>query len=161
MRPVLRKIIGIGIRQRLRIDAQERIMCKEQGSAIRLAQRQCDTGICIAIGNTAIFCPAIVVNYFGNRMRWRRSRHHIGDQAFIPSTYLVVHIPGKVGAPMPVQYIFIVLAKPTPFNGLPQCIDIIAQSGFIGIGQVEILPCRIIRPSGKKFPPGRRHHLLH
>ena len=35
--PVLRKIIGIGVRQRLRIDAHERIVRKKQRSAIGFA----------------------------------------------------------------------------------------------------------------------------
>ncbi|MNL28478.1 hypothetical protein D3C87_1501220 [compost metagenome] len=46
----------------------------------------------------------------------RGSRHHVGDEAFVPSANGEVHFPVKITAPVPVKGVAVVFAVPVPLN---------------------------------------------
>jgi len=82
-----------------------------------------------------------MINRRIDRIAWRGSGEHVGDQAFIPTPDLVIHGPIVIRAPMPVQHVTPTLGVPVPLDLLPQRRDARTQIFFDPRFVAEIFPC--------------------
>ncbi len=85
VRPRLNAIVGIGVREPARVDAEERVLRKEQRPAPIRPERQLDSGIAVPVPEGRGHGPALVVDLWADRVCRRAGGEHEDRHRLVPA----------------------------------------------------------------------------